>query len=94
MDKKRKFVHGKGKNWERYGMETLQTMYAAGVEYFTIAEFCSWSGLSRSATVVQFLQALVLRGWLSVEADELRSGRSGKTFSLKSAVWFGVVQPD
>jgi len=74
-------------------MDTLRTMYEAEIEYFTLKEFCSWAGLPRSVTMTEILDRLVQRGWLAVEAQELRTGRKGKVFSLKSAVWFGAKQP-
>ncbi len=81
---------GKGKAWERYCMDALQVMYAAGVNQFTVGVFASWCGLRRSTSMSEFLDKLVKRGWLSVEPQELRDGRKQKVYLLKSTVWFGV----
>lgn len=89
----KRYKVGRGGAYERYLMDTLRVMYEAQIEYFTVREFCSWAGLPRSVTMTEILDALVKRGWLSVEAQELRTGRKGKVYSLKSAVWFGAAQP-
>lgn len=89
MAKKRVFKVGKGGSYERYIMLTLRTMYAAGLTRFMVGELCSWAGLRRSSAMLSILHRLVERGWLSVEAAELRDGRRCEIFILQSAVWFG-----
>ena len=87
-----KYKVGKGKSWEKYCMEVLQTMYEAGIDYFSLNEFASWAGLPYSSAMREFLAKLVQRGWITVEPAELRdkANRRQRVYRLISAVWFGV----
>lgn len=84
-----KYPVGKGDNYERYVMLTLRTMYEADVMKFTVRELASWGGLQPSRSMYETLEKLVKRGWLSLEPQELRSGRRAAVYNLSSAVWFG-----
>jgi DNA-binding PadR family transcriptional regulator len=85
-----KYAAGKGVNYQKYVMLTLKTMYEAGVVHFTASEACSWAGIPRNGSFIKILDQLVSRGWLGVEPAELREGRSAKTYTMQSAIWFGA----
>jgi DNA-binding PadR family transcriptional regulator len=80
---------GKGKSYEKYVMMTLRTMYEAEVMRFTVKELASWGGLPVTQSMRDTLDALVKRGWLGVEPQELREGRRATVYTLSSCVWFG-----
>lgn len=78
---------GKGENYRAYIMDTLRLMWDAEVVMFTLTDIASWAGLPNTTVLREVLDGLVLSGWLSVEAKELRAGRSARTYVLRSAVW-------
>lgn len=83
-----KYPVGKGVNYEKYVMMTLRTMYEADVVKFTAKDVASWGGLPVTKSMRDILTSLVKRGWLGVEAQELREGRRVVTYNLASCVWF------
>lgn len=89
-----KYKVGKGKHYEDYCMSVLRVMYEADIVKFSLGQFVDWAGLAPTSTAKRFLDKLVIRGWLSVEPQELRDGRHKTVYVIQSVVWFGSTKHD
>jgi hypothetical protein len=79
---------GKKARYSAYLLETLRLMWDADVTHFAVTDVAEWSGLPNTTSMREWLDALVLSGWLSVEPAELRPRAHPRIYSLSSVVWY------